>query len=67
MNRHRPVVEVLERANVEASDNKIGWTPLHCAANHAVLEVVKILIHRGAAVNAQDDRVNWTSLHLVAI
>jgi ankyrin repeat protein len=43
-------------ADVNAQDNRGGYTPLHYAARKGHKEVVELLIAEGAEVNANDDR-----------
>ena len=42
-------------ADVAARDDD-GETPLHEAATHSDLEVIRLLLERGADASAQDDR-----------
>ena len=53
------------KADVNAK-NKTGATPLHFATNYGQLEIVELLISKGADVNAKD-HVSITPLHLVPI
>jgi len=43
----------------------LGLTPLHVAAGNGHLEVVQLLVERGANVSAQDV-LGWTPLHVAA-
>ena len=47
-------------ADVDTTDNA-GWTPLHCAAQEGHVEVMKILMARGAQVDKK------VSLHSVCL
>ena len=49
-------------ANLEASDS-IGYTPLHCAANSASVELVSLLVQARVNVNATGNG-GVTALHL---
>ena len=51
-------------ANLEASDI-IGYTPLHCAANSASVELVSLLVQSGVHVDATNNG-GATALHLAA-
>ena len=51
-------------ANLEASDS-IGYTPLHCAANSASVELVSLLVQARVNVNATGNG-GITALHLAA-
>ncbi|KAJ5356584.1 ankyrin [Penicillium concentricum] len=64
---HRTLVEFLEGADVKAKNDNIGWTSLHCAAGSGDLELVRLLIRRGAAVDVADNQVGWTPLHIGAM
>jgi ankyrin repeat protein len=50
---------------VNAADQTSGRRALHEAAEHGHLEVLKILLVRGAEVDARD-RWSWTPLHRAA-
>jgi ankyrin repeat protein len=50
--------------DVNAKDN-VGWTPLHYAAPHSHVAIVKLLIEKGADINAKDN-AGWTPLHAAA-
>ncbi|KAJ5703940.1 hypothetical protein N7493_011078 [Penicillium malachiteum] len=71
-----PVVEALANKHLvnmegsnelEAQDELIGWTPLHCAVDNGNQDIVERLVRHGANVDATDIRVGWTPLHLAAI
>ena len=51
-------------ANLEASDS-IGYTPLHCAANSASVELVSLLVQARVNVDATTNH-GVTALHLAA-
>lgn len=52
-------------ANVNAKDNKYGWTALHKAAVRGHANVAEVLLRHGANVNAKDNN-GWTALHCAA-
>ena len=64
MHGHEEMVKFLEGADLEARDNKFGWTPLHCAVDYGNCDTVRLLIQRGADINAVDDLTWWTPLHI---
>lgn len=64
---HAEIVRLLNSADLEARDDKFGWTPLHSAVDSGNIEIVKILIQRGADVNAMDHQAWWTPLHIAMI
>jgi uncharacterized protein len=43
-----------------------GWTPLHCAAFKGDLEVVELLLDKGAPPDTRDNKNKWTALHYAA-
>jgi ankyrin repeat protein len=43
-----------------------GWTPLHFAAFKGDLEVLELLLSKGAPPDTRDNRNKWTALHYVA-
>lgn len=49
--------------NVKDDD---GRTPLHYGARHGRMEIVKLLLERGADINVKDDVYGHTALHLAA-
>jgi len=53
--------------DVNAKDDKFGWTPLHHAAWNGRTEIAELLIAAGADVNAKDDKFGWTPLHRAAL
>ena len=59
---HATVVQLLQAgANLEACDPlQPGWTPLHQAAQHGDLEILRLLIHHGASPDAVDDLTGTT-------
>ena len=52
-------------ANVNDRRDCMGWTPLHFAARHPNVDVVKCLINHGAEIHATDNK-GWTPLHHAA-
>eukprot|EP01102_Stenamoeba_stenopodia_P014281 TRINITY_DN4721_c0_g1_i2.p1 TRINITY_DN4721_c0_g1~~TRINITY_DN4721_c0_g1_i2.p1 ORF type:complete len:217 (-),score=46.52 TRINITY_DN4721_c0_g1_i2:32-682(-) len=60
------VAELIEEKGVESKDDG-GQTPLHIAASAFTnnMELVSLLLNKGASVNAQDKK-NWTPLHYAA-
>ena len=54
------VQELLESgANINAMDSR-GKTPLHLAVSAKTIEVVKVLLKRGADTDIMDEKVNNT-------
>jgi len=51
-----------EGADVNAQGG-YGQMPLHRAAPHASVEMVTLLLDRGAAIDAQDRQKGWSPLH----
>jgi ankyrin repeat protein len=49
-------------ADVNLKD-KFGWTPLHFAAESADVNIIELLLDKGAEVNAKDDEAGFTALH----
>ena len=43
-----------------------GWTPLHAAAQHGRLDIVRLLLEHGAEVDAREGGDNTTALHWAA-
>jgi ankyrin repeat protein len=50
---------------IEIKD-KDNWTPLHWAAHKGHVDVIRLLLEKGANVNAQD-KDRWTPLHWPAV
>jgi len=46
-----------KNCDINKADLSYGWTALHVAAMHNDMEIVKILLYRGAALNARD--LSW--------
>lgn len=46
--------------------DKYGWTPLHCAAFTGDLQVLELLLAKGAPADTRDNRNQWTALHYAA-
>jgi len=59
MGGHNKVVKQLVHngAEINAKDNKIGWTPLHCAAENGQELVVKLLLDNNAEANTKDEEI----------
>ena len=56
---------IVDGADVNATEDSNGRTPLHAAASESHIAIVELLITKGADVNARE--VNgWTPLHFSA-
>jgi ankyrin repeat protein len=53
-------------ANVNAQENALGVTPLHCAVHQGNDEMVEFLLERGGSVNATNSQ-GQTALHIASI
>jgi ankyrin repeat protein len=60
VNRYGSYLDVLHADNVNFADID-GNTPLMFAAEHGLLEILRVLIDKGADVNAADNN-DWTAL-----
>ncbi|KAJ5655031.1 hypothetical protein N7490_002034 [Penicillium lividum] len=69
MNGHKEVARLLLNmgADVNAEDDKIGWTPLHLAAANGDEDLVKLLVTNGADLQKTDPKVGWTPLLFAAM
>ncbi|PKK46687.1 hypothetical protein CI102_10605, partial [Trichoderma harzianum] len=61
---HSAVIKLLveKGADIEAKDDKYGWTPLLWAAEHGDEASIKLLIGKGANIEAKDNRYGRTPL-----
>ncbi len=60
------VVQKYIDAGVNINDKYFAWTPLQIAANKGQLEVVKILVDKGADMNYRHPLTKLTALQLAA-
>ncbi|XOV77674.1 MAG: ankyrin repeat domain-containing protein [Aestuariibacter sp.] len=69
LNRTQIVKAMLSRKNLVNLKDDIGFTPLMEAARNGHLDMVKLLISKGASVDSIADKsaLNLTALHLAAI
>ncbi len=61
------VVKKFLNANAGVNDLYFGWSALQIAANKGQLEVLKLLIEKGADINYQHPISKNTALHLAAL
>lgn len=61
------VVKQFLATDAGINDKYFGWTALQIAANQGQLEVVKVLIDKGADINYQHPISKNTALHLAAL
>lgn len=61
------LVKKFLNANAGVNDLYFGWSALQIAANKGQLEVVKVLLDKGADINYQHPISKNTALHLAAL
>lgn len=65
LEKGRAAVDALSTATKDEEINRLdreGYTPLAYAARGGCIELVKLLIDKGAAADAMDDHTRWTPL-----